>query len=103
MVSFTMACIFTSQSPNKEISLLGVLLNSAQKGILSIKIAERSPKTVPFSSYNCLLPPSRKLFPGINCASGLWLGYMQGKSLLAAYWHSSKDWLVRVLTWLLAW
>src|SRR5690606_34402792 len=84
MVSFTIVCILVSQSPMSETSLLGVLLYSAQKGILSINIAERSPKTVPFSWYSCLLPPNRKLFPKNKCALGLLLRYIHNKSLLAA-------------------
>src|SRR5690625_5500580 len=63
MVSSTIACIFISQSDNNEILFFGVLLYSAQKGMLSISIAERSPKLVPFSLYNSLLPPRRKPFP----------------------------------------
>src|SRR5690606_30150072 len=84
IVSFTTACILVSQLPIRETSLLGVLLYSAQKGILSIRIADKSPNTVPFSSYNCLLPPSLRLFPRNNSALGLLLRYIQSKSLLAA-------------------
>ena len=42
-LSLIILSIFLSQSSIKEILLLGVLLNSAQKGILSIKIADKSP------------------------------------------------------------
>ena len=84
IVSSTMACILVSQSGINETSLLGVLLNSAQKGMLSINMAERSPNTVPFSLYNSLLPPKRKLFPRNNSESGLLFKYKHNKSLLAA-------------------
>src|SRR5699024_8505319 len=63
IVSSTIACILISQSDKSDIWLLGVLLYSAQKGILSINIADKSPKLVPFSLYNSLLPPNRKPLP----------------------------------------
>src|SRR5690606_14246663 len=84
IVSSTMACILYSQSLINDTLLLGVLLNSAQKGILSIKIADKSPKTVPFSLYNSLLPPSRKLLPVNNCEFSLLFKCIHSKSLLAA-------------------
>ena len=51
MVSSTIACLLCSHSLINDTLLLGVLLNSAQNGILSISMALKSPKTVPFSLY----------------------------------------------------
>ena len=83
IVSFTIAGSLVSQSPIKDVLLEGVELNSAQIGILSIKIADKSPKKVLLSSYNCLLPPKRRLFPVNNCDSSLLFKYKHNKSLLA--------------------
>ena len=43
-VPLMIASIFSSHLSINEISLLGVLINSAQTGKLSIRIADKSPK-----------------------------------------------------------
>src|SRR5680860_1074894 len=81
VLSWIMAFNLLSHSLIKETLLLGVLLNSAHNGMLSIKIADRSPKNEPLSSYSSLLPPRRRLFPKKSCEFSLLFRYRQSRSL----------------------